>query len=96
MDEMQSVSTAIEEASSTIAPLTAEQAQELDDELAALLAEATAEDKVNTSSNTIPLFKGSVAMLPSPPPLSIVVGRDTLLGEEKANNDKKESVLIVS
>ena len=91
MDEMQSVSTAIEEASSTIAPLTAEQEQELDEELAALLATATAEDTVNTySSNTIPpLFKGSVAIPPPP-------GRDTLPGEEKANNDKKKSVLVVS
>ena len=87
---MQSVSTAIEEASSTIAPLTAEQEQELDEELAALLATATAEDTANTSSSyTIPLFTGSVTMPPPP-------GRDTLPGEEKTNNDKKKSVLVVS
>ena len=43
MDEMQSVSSAIQEASSTISPLTAEQELELEEELTALLAAATAE-----------------------------------------------------
>ena len=50
MDEMQSVSSAMQEASSTISPLTAEQELDLEEELAALLAAATAAEKGDDSA----------------------------------------------
>ena len=99
MDEMHSVSAAMEEASLAISPLTAEQEQELDEELAALLAAATTAEKnsanIPSSSDAMHINCPAAVAVPSedkklPPQTS-----NLLVGEGKAADDKK-SLLVVS
>ena len=91
MDEMQSVSAAIQEASLTISPLTAEQELDLEEELAALLAAAMTAEKGDDSS-------AEYSKLPQPLPSKnrdTAAVNDLLLAEKETEiTDKKSSPIL--